>query len=522
MNTKRLNAFLLTAVFISILAVSVSPIPVNAATTFSGVINSDTIWTLANSPYSLTGNVLVNQSATLTVEPGVTVNTNDYYIRVDGTLNAQGTNDNKITLTHGGADYPDFDGDSAVMFTGKSTTWNETSQTGCIISNAVVTNSKPGDSFAISITSAGPKICNSTIISTGNNRAIYISNDYGNSAALIVNNYISSNMEGITINIQNSNVNTTQIINNTISNCQVGIEVYGGNPLIAGNLIINNTGSVLGGNGGIRLDYINAVPTIVNNTITGNSVGLNVLDAATATLTNNNIINNSLYNVYLYPGLTGMSTERLDATNNYWGTVDAQAINQSLYDYKYDFNLGEIYFTPYLSTPIPAAPTYVNATSGVGGSITSSGVTKIEYGGNKTYTFSPNSGYNISDVLVNGSSVGAVATYTIQNMQGPTTITAVFAVDPTPTPTPTATPTVAPTNQPTTTPSPTANPTSHPTSTPPATPATTPTPTPTYPATATPSENSPIILTPFLLIAIAAVIIAVVVIAVLLLIRKRR
>lgn len=518
MITKRLSALLLTAVFISILAVSVSPIPANAATTFSGVINSNTTWTLANSPYSLTGNVLVNQSATLTIEPGVTVNTNDYYIKVDGTMNAQGTNDNKITLTHGGADYPDFDGDSAVMFTGKSTTWNETSQTGCIISNAVVTNSKPGDSFAISITSAGPKICNSTIISTGNNRAIYISNDYGNSAPLIVNNYISSNMEGITVNIQNSNVNTTQIINNTISNCQVGIEVYGGNPLIVGNLIINNTGSVLGGNGGIRLDHINAEPTIVNNTITANSVGLNVLDAATATLSNNNIVNNSLYNVYLYPGLTGMSTERFDATNNYWGTVDAQAINQSLYDYKYDFNLGEIYFTPYLSAPSPAAPTYVNATSGVGGSLTSGGVTRIDNGGNKTYTFSPNSGYHISDVLVNGSSVGAVATYTIQNMQGPTTIAAVFAVDPTPTPTPTAAPTATPTNQPTATSAPTVNPTNHPTSTPTATPTSA----PTYPATATPTSESPIILTPALLVGALAAIVAIVVILAVLLIRKRR
>lgn len=521
MNTKRLSAILLAAAIISVLAVTVSPIPVNAETTFSGVINSDTTWTLANSPYSLTGNVLVNQSATLTIEPGVTINTHAFYIRVDGTLNAQGTTENKITITHDDS-AASFDGHGAIDFTGKSTTWNESTQTGCIISNATVTNSVSGVAFAISITSAGPKICNSTIVSTGDNRAIYIQNDYGNSAPFIVNNVISSNMEGITVNTANSNVNTTQIINNTISNCQVGIEIYGGNPLIAGNLIINNTGSVIGGNGGIRLNYASTHPTIVNNTITANTVGINLIDYATAVLANNTIVNNNLYNIYLFPGLTGMTTDKLDATNNYWGTVDAQAINQSLYDYKYDFNLGEVYFTPYLSAPNTAAPIYVNATSGVGGSITSSGVTRIDVGGSKTYTFSPSSGYRISDVLVNGSSVGAVTSYTAQNIQGPTTIAAIFAVNPTPTPTSTAAPTAAPTNQPTATPAPTTNPTSHPISTPTATPISTPTIAPTYPATAMPTTNSPIVLTPTLLVVAVAAVVAVVVILAVLLIRKRR
>jgi hypothetical protein len=69
-----------------------------SGTNVSGIISSDTIWAQANSPYTLIGNVLVNNNVTLTVESGTTVNINTYYIMVNGTLNAVGNNANPITL----------------------------------------------------------------------------------------------------------------------------------------------------------------------------------------------------------------------------------------------------------------------------------------------------------------------------------------------------------------------------------------------------------------------------------------
>jgi hypothetical protein len=55
------------------------------------IITSDTTWTKADRPYSLTGPVMVNNGVTLTIEAGATVNVNGYYIVVNGTLRVLGS-----------------------------------------------------------------------------------------------------------------------------------------------------------------------------------------------------------------------------------------------------------------------------------------------------------------------------------------------------------------------------------------------------------------------------------------------
>lgn len=47
-----------------------------ADTNVSGMISTDTTWTLTKSPYIVTGNILVSNGAALTIEPGVTVKVN--------------------------------------------------------------------------------------------------------------------------------------------------------------------------------------------------------------------------------------------------------------------------------------------------------------------------------------------------------------------------------------------------------------------------------------------------------------
>lgn len=99
--------------------------PALAATEFKGIINTDTTWTKANSPYSLTGNVLVNQGVTLRIEAGVTVNfKSDYNIQVNGTLIAEGTNNNPIVFNGEAAFYNAY-----VTFASVSKSWDEQSAT---------------------------------------------------------------------------------------------------------------------------------------------------------------------------------------------------------------------------------------------------------------------------------------------------------------------------------------------------------------------------------------------------------
>ena len=102
----------------------------------------------------------------------------------------------------------------------------------------------------------------------------------------------------------------------------------------------------------------------------------------------------------------------------------------------------------------------ISASAGAGGSISPNGYVSVNYGDNQTFNITANPGYYILDVTVNGSSVGAVSSYTFTNVQASNTLSATFAPTPTPSPSPTATPSSEPTvtPKPTSTPTPTPSP----------------------------------------------------------------
>ena len=68
----------------------------------------------------------------------------------------------------------------------------------------------------------------------------------------------------------------------------------------------------------------------------------------------------------------------------------------------------------------------IKATSGVGGSISPSGTVTVNYGTDQIFTITPDTGYHIKDVKVDGKSVGAVSTYTFTNVTSNHTIEAIF------------------------------------------------------------------------------------------------
>lgn len=69
----------------------------------------------------------------------------------------------------------------------------------------------------------------------------------------------------------------------------------------------------------------------------------------------------------------------------------------------------------------------ITASAGEGGSISDEGSTTVTEGDSKTYTITPDEGYAVADVKVNGVSVGAVNTYTFENVSADATIEAEFA-----------------------------------------------------------------------------------------------
>jgi parallel beta-helix repeat protein len=102
---KKITAFLLVCMLVigSLIGfLSIIPTNVNAAgpTYVSGPITSNTVWSVANSPYIVQSDVFVTNGTLLTINAGVTVKFDGLYsLIVNGTLDATGTSGQPILFT---------------------------------------------------------------------------------------------------------------------------------------------------------------------------------------------------------------------------------------------------------------------------------------------------------------------------------------------------------------------------------------------------------------------------------------
>jgi parallel beta-helix repeat protein len=340
---------------------------VHAATSVDGQITSNTTWTLANSPYRLTGTVFVSSGVTLTIEPGVAVDFNMYSLQINGgTLIAQGTNNNKITFSSS------YIYSSISIVLSSSTSWNETTGSGSIIENAIL------NSAYISIASCSPKISNNyfandryTALTIVNGSSIIMDNSFDTQSTSIYissvvpcsptisHNFIkSSSTAAYGINTGSSNA---YISDNNITGCYMGIYASG-NATVTRNLIRNNTYGIY-----LASNTANAA-SITSNIVTNNSVGISIgggvitkntignnqvgiaVSTEKANISQNNIFANTQYNL-------GMSNpNKVDSTYNWWGLTDTLAINQTIYDNKNSTYIGKVNFTPFLYESNPEAP----------------------------------------------------------------------------------------------------------------------------------------------------------------------
>ena len=68
----------------------------------------------------------------------------------------------------------------------------------------------------------------------------------------------------------------------------------------------------------------------------------------------------------------------------------------------------------------------IKATAGAGGSISPSGSVSVREGRDQTFTITPDKGYAVANVKIDGKSIGAVKSYTFENVRRPHTIEVIF------------------------------------------------------------------------------------------------
>ncbi len=325
------------------------------------IISTDTTWNITNSPYNFTGNVLVKNGVTLTIDPCVVVKfgTNNY-LQVEGKLIAEGTKNNMITFTSNKANPSAWDWEYIKFMSNAD---NGSSFKFCRVEYSYkgiwADNSKPG---------ALPNITNCHFDNNYEFAILLFStiSPSTTSNVLISSNTISNTKWAVVVSTYDTNV---LINNNTIDKCS-----WDGLNCIVKDGICNLSENKINGSGrwgiysacdnskilnnwveknniGINAqrNYDKQHITIERNEITNNGIGVKFIfdvDELNESFHYNNIYNNTQYDV------RNEKKYNVTATNNWWGTTITSEIDTNIYDYYDDFNYGEVIYKPFLTSRV--------------------------------------------------------------------------------------------------------------------------------------------------------------------------
>ena len=113
---------------------------------------------------------------------------------------------------------------------------------------------------------------------------------------------------------------------------------------------------------------------------------------------------------------TGWSGTGLDGENNMTVTIPTGSTGNRTYKAHWRYNGSGHSYSYYT----------IKATAGAGGSISPSGNVSVREGRDRTFTITPDKGYAVSNVKIDGKSIGAVKSYTFENVRRTHTIEAIF------------------------------------------------------------------------------------------------
>jgi parallel beta-helix repeat protein len=151
-------------------------------------------------------------------------------------------------------------------------------------------------------------------------------------------------------------------------------------------------------------------------------------------------------------------TITLTPNTNCAGTLNVDSLNVTLTDDEYILPMTQDHYTYVLfSSPSlffsPALPTFtITASSDKHSSISPSGSVQVGYGKSQSFTYSANTGYTVTSVLVDDRNVSVTGIYTFSNVKADHTIAVSATPAAIPTLAPAGTPTLAPAATPTFTP----------------------------------------------------------------------
>ena len=113
---------------------------------------------------------------------------------------------------------------------------------------------------------------------------------------------------------------------------------------------------------------------------------------------------------YIFSGWSGTG---LTGEDNLTVTIPKGSTGNRSYTAHWRYNGGYRYYT-------------IKATAGAGGSISPSGNVSVREGSDRTFTITPDKGYAVSNVKIDGKSIGAVRSYTFENVRHAHTIEVSF------------------------------------------------------------------------------------------------